>query len=137
VVSLALHGGFLGLFNHKAAAAKDAGPQEVSGPVRSMPPDEEKDDKPKELDDTPVEDVHGPAEPRRPPVRRPDQRLYPAADSAPPAGHRHRRRARSRSRSTSRAPDFGAGVEDLYDVSDLDQKPVWPLPARALPIRLK
>ena len=124
VVSLTLHAGFFGLFNHHAGPAKKV--QENKDPVVQFempPPDDEKDDKPKELDDTPVENVLAPPSLMDLPSIVPVQAFTQPLTPPPPPGMTLAKGAITIPVNPPGA-NFGKGISNLFNIGDLDQKPI-------------
>ncbi len=123
VVSLTLHSGIY-FFSHKSPAPKRVSPPKEDVIQFDMPPvEEEKEDVVKDLDDTPVENQLAPPSlvdlPSVVPVNAFTQPLTPP----PPPGMTPQKGAITIPVNKPGA-NFGKGISDLFNVNDLDQKPI-------------
>jgi len=123
VVSLSLHSGIY-FFSHKAAAPKRfVAPKDDVVQFEMPPPEEEKQDKVEELNDEPVQNQMAPPSlvdlPSVVPVNAFTQPLQPP----PPPGLTPSKGAITIPVNKPGA-NFGSGIKDLFNVGDLDQKPV-------------
>ena len=123
VVSLVLHSGII-VFSHKAGPPKKAAKEKEEVVQFVMPPlEEEKDDKVEDLNDEPIENQMAPPSlvdiPTIVPVNAFTQPLTPP----PPPGMTPSRGAITIP-VTRPGANFGKGIKDLFDINNLDQKPV-------------
>jgi len=123
VLSLSLHSGIY-FFSHKTAAPKHVAAQKEEVMQFEMPPpEEEKQDKVEELNDEPVQNQIAPPSlvdlPSVVPVNAFTQPLQPP----PPPGLTPSKGAITIPVNKPGA-NFGSGIKDLFNVGDLDQKPV-------------
>jgi protein TonB len=124
VVSLALHATFLGAFNRKAAKVVGPAVKEEAVVQFEMPPiDEEKTEEVQELNDTPVENIMAPPSlvdlPSVVPVNAFTQPIQPP----PPPGLQANKGAITIP-VTKPGANFGKGINNLFNIGDLDQQPV-------------
>ncbi|MBL9214865.1 MAG: energy transducer TonB [Opitutaceae bacterium] len=124
VASLALHFGVLNPLQGKSPPPKKAPPPKEEVMEFVMPPlEEEPDDKVEELDNEPVENQMAPPSlvdiPTVVPVNAFTQPLTPP----PPPGMTPSKGAISIP-VTKPGANFGRGIKDLFDVANLDQRPV-------------
>ena len=123
VVSLVLHSGII-VFSHKGAPPKRAAKEKDDIVQFVMPPiEEEKDDKVEDLNDEPIENQMAPPSlvdiPTVVPVNAFTQPLTPP----PPPGMTPSKGAINIP-VTRPGANFGKGIKDLFDINNLDQKPV-------------
>ena len=123
VVSLVLHSGII-VFSHKGTPPKRAAKEKDDIVQFVMPPiEEEKDDKVEDLNDEPIENQMAPPSlvdiPTVVPVNAFTQPLTPP----PPPGMTPSKGAINIP-VTRPGANFGKGIKDLFDINNLDQKPV-------------
>jgi protein TonB len=124
VVSVALHGAFLFGFNRKAAHTHKAAETKEALVQFEMPPiEEEKEEKVEELNDEPIQNQVAPPSlvdmPTVVPVNAFTQPLTPP----PPPGLTPTKGAITIPVNRPGA-NFGQNIKDLFNIGDLDQKPV-------------
>jgi protein TonB len=123
VVSLVLHSGIV-VFSHKNQPPKRAAIAKEEVIQMEMPPlEEEKIEEVKDLDDTPVENQLAPPSLIDMPSVVPINAFTTPMTPPPPPGMTPSKGAINIP-VTKPGANFGAGIKDLFNVGDLDQKPV-------------
>jgi protein TonB len=123
VVSLVLHSGIV-VFSHKNQPPKRVAIAKEEVIQMEMPPlEEEKIEEVKDLDDTPVENQLAPPSLIDMPSVVPINAFTTPMTPPPPPGMTPSKGAINIP-VTKPGANFGAGIKDLFNVGDLDQKPV-------------
>ncbi len=124
VVSVALHCTFLLGFNRKAPPAhKDPGTKETLVQFDMPPIEEEKEEKVEELNDEPIQNQLAPPSLVDMPTVVPVTAFLVPLTPPPPPGLTPSKGAITIPVNKPGA-NFGQGIKDLFNVSDLDQQPV-------------